>query len=106
MGVTALWTAARYRIPFLIIVANNRSYGNSQNHQKTVAKQRGRSPENDWIGTNLDDPVIDLASTGRLQGLMGGGPVEDLSALPEALETAVREVEKGSGYILDVVVKP
>jgi thiamine pyrophosphate-dependent acetolactate synthase large subunit-like protein len=42
MGVTALWTAARYKIPLLIIVNNNRSFGNTQGHQERVAKQRDR----------------------------------------------------------------
>src|SRR5262249_31342361 len=36
MGVTALWTAAHYRIPLLIVVANNRSFFNDQLHQETM----------------------------------------------------------------------
>jgi len=32
MGVNAFWTAARYNIPILIIVANNRSYYNDELH--------------------------------------------------------------------------
>ena len=37
MGVTALWTAAHYRIPLLIVVANNRSFFNDELHQERVA---------------------------------------------------------------------
>ena len=37
MGVTALWTAAHYRIPLLIVVANNRSFFNDEVHQERVA---------------------------------------------------------------------
>ena len=37
MGASALWTAAHYVIPLLLIVNNNRSYGNDVGHQKTMA---------------------------------------------------------------------
>jgi len=105
MGVTALWTAARYSIPLLIIVVNNRSFGNSEGHQKMIAKQRGRHSENNWIGTRIDDPAVDLSKIARAQGLKAGGPFADMSELPEALSTAVKEVEKGSGYVLDILVE-
>ena len=42
MGVTALWTAAHYRIPLLIVVANNRSFFNDEVHQERVARMRNR----------------------------------------------------------------
>ena len=105
MGVTALWTAAHYSIPALIIVANNRSFGNSEGHQERLAKQRGRHPGNNWIGTRIDDPAIDLSKIARAQGLEAGGPFADISELPEALSTAVEEVEKGTGYVLDILVE-
>jgi len=41
MGVTALWTAAHYRIPCLLLVANNRSFYNDEMHQERVARERG-----------------------------------------------------------------
>ncbi|MEC8164937.1 MAG: thiamine pyrophosphate-dependent enzyme [Pseudomonadota bacterium] len=50
MGASALWTAAHYGIPLLLIVNNNRSYGNDVGHQKTMAENRGRPVENKWIG--------------------------------------------------------
>ena len=34
MGVSALWTAAHYRIPLLLVVANNRSFFNDELHQE------------------------------------------------------------------------
>jgi thiamine pyrophosphate-dependent acetolactate synthase large subunit-like protein len=42
MGVTALWTAAHYRIPLLFVVANNRSFFNDELHQERVARMRNR----------------------------------------------------------------
>ena len=39
MGVTALWTAVHYRIPGLMVIANNRSFFNDEMHQERVAKE-------------------------------------------------------------------
>src|SRR5262249_30357441 len=49
MGASAIWTAARYRIPLLVIINNNKSYFNDELHQQLVANQRGRDPANRWI---------------------------------------------------------
>lgn len=46
MGSSALWTAARYRLPLLAIISNNASYYNDEVHQERVAKHRGRPVEN------------------------------------------------------------
>ena len=60
MGVTAIWTAVHYRIPLLIVVANNRSFYNDEVHQERMAVNRGRPVENKWIGQRISDPDIDL----------------------------------------------
>ena len=84
MGVTALWTAVRYRIPLLMVVANNRSFYNDEVHQERMARQRGRPVENKWIGQRLADPEIDIAGLARAQGAHGFGPITDGSALAAA----------------------
>ncbi len=71
MGATALWTAAHYRIPLLIVVANNRSFYNDEVHQERVARMRNRPVENKWIGQRISDPDIDLAALARAQGAVG-----------------------------------
>ena len=71
MGVNALWTAAHYHIPLLIVVANNRSYFNDEVHQERVALQRGRPVENRWVGQRIDDPAPDLATLARLARAAG-----------------------------------
>ena len=75
MGVTALWTAAHYRIPLLMVIANNRSFFNDELHQERVARMRNRPVENRWIGQRISDPDIDLAAMARAQGAQGFGPV-------------------------------
>jgi thiamine pyrophosphate-dependent acetolactate synthase large subunit-like protein len=106
MGVNALWTAAHYRIPLLVIVANNRSYHNCEVHQYRVAKLRNRSIENNWIGQRIDDPQIDLAGLACTQGLEAEGPISDFADLSEALQRAVGKVEKGYAYVIDVIISP
>ncbi len=106
MGSQALWTAARYRLPLLIIVNNNRSFFNDEIHQQRVAERRGRPVENKWIGQRIDDPAPDLAALARAQGLQGEGPVTDMSDLPAALGRGFEAVARGATWVIDVVVAP
>jgi thiamine pyrophosphate-dependent acetolactate synthase large subunit-like protein len=104
MGVTALWTAVRYRIPLMVIVANNRSYYNDEVHQQTVARLRGRLPENKWIGQKIIEPEIDLAAMARAQGAEAIGPIASFSELEAALRIAVDRVADGQVFVIDAVV--
>ena len=42
MTSNALWTAAKYQIPLLVVVLNNRSYYNDEEHQERMARARQR----------------------------------------------------------------
>ncbi len=106
MGVTALWTATHYRIPLLIVVANNRSFYNDEVHQERVARMRGRPVENKWIGQRIADPDIDVAALARAQGALGFGPVEDASKLAGTFAEAIAAVENGAVAVVDVRVEP
>ena len=106
MGVTALWTAAHYRIPCLLLVANNRSFYNDEMHQERVARERGRPVENKWIGQRIDEPDIDLAAMARAQGALGIGPVKEISALKASLAEAMKAVQGGAVCVVDVRVMP
>jgi thiamine pyrophosphate-dependent acetolactate synthase large subunit-like protein len=106
MGATALWTAVHYRIPLLVVVANNRSFYNDEVHQERVARARNRPVENKWIGQRLSDPDIDLAAMGQAQGAAGFGPVEDAAALPGIFAEAVAVVRAGGVAVVDVRVMP
>jgi thiamine pyrophosphate-dependent acetolactate synthase large subunit-like protein len=106
MGVTALWTAAHYQIPLLVVVANNRSFYNDEVHQERMARARNRPVENKWIGQRLSDPDIDLAAMGQAQGAVGFGPVEDAALLPSVLADAVAAVRAGAVAVVDVRVLP
>jgi thiamine pyrophosphate-dependent acetolactate synthase large subunit-like protein len=106
MGVTALWTAAHYRIPLLLIVANNRSFYNDEVHQERVARMRDRPVGNKWIGQRVSDPSIDLAAIGRAQGALGWGPIVQLADLASTLATALQAAIAGNVAVVDVHVEP
>lgn len=106
MGATALWTAAHYRIPLLVVVANNRSFFNDELHQERVARMRNRPVENRWIGQRMSDPDIDLAAMARAQGAEGFGPVTRSEDLPAIFRKAISAVENGAVALVDVRVEP
>jgi thiamine pyrophosphate-dependent acetolactate synthase large subunit-like protein len=106
MGVTALWTAAHYGIPCLVLVANNRSFFNDELHQERVAKERSRPVENRWIGQRISGPDIDLAMMARAQGAEGIGPITKVSELKPAIEKGIQAARNGAVCVVDVRVAP
>jgi thiamine pyrophosphate-dependent acetolactate synthase large subunit-like protein len=106
MGNTAVWTAARYEIPCLMIVCNNRSFYNDERHQGRIALQRGRPEENRWIGQRIGDPDVDVAGMARSLGAVGIGPVTDPAALQPAVEEGIRTVQAGRPCVIDAHVLP
>jgi thiamine pyrophosphate-dependent acetolactate synthase large subunit-like protein len=106
MGVTALWTAAHYRIPLLIVVANNRSFFNDELHQERVARMRSRPVQNRWVGQRIAEPDIDLVAMARAQGAQGFGPVSAIADLAPTFEKAIAAVEAGHLAVVDVRVEP
>jgi len=106
MGCSAIWTAAHYKIPLLILVANNQSFYNDELHQERMARMRNRPVENKWIGQRMDDPELDLAMIARGQGAVGLGPVKDAADLEGVFREAVAELEAGKVVVVDVRVLP
>ncbi len=104
MGVTALWTAVRNRIPLFLVIANNRSFFNDELHQERVARERGRPIENRWIGQAIRDPDIDLAAMARAQGATGFGPLAEPKNLARVLGEAAAAARAGRVAVVDVRV--
>lgn len=105
MGLTALWTAARYELPLLVVVANNSSFYNDEVHQDRMARVRNRPVENAHIGMRMEGPEPDLAQLARGQGLEGFGPVTTAEELGATLERAVELVLSGRPTVVDVRVE-
>ena len=104
---SALWTAAHHEIPLLIVMFNNRSYGNSENHQRTISEMRRRPTHTSGIGTRIENPPVDFATLARGFGIHGEGPIEEPKDIRPALERAVGYVkEKNSCALVDVITQP
>jgi len=104
---SALWTAAHHQLPLLVVMFNNRSYYNSEEHAIEVARVRERPVANAGIGTRLDSPPVDFAGLARAYGLYGEGPIEHPAAIRPALERALRVVkDQGTLALVDIVMQP
>jgi thiamine pyrophosphate-dependent acetolactate synthase large subunit-like protein len=103
MSINALWTAAKYRLPVMFLINNNRSYMNDELHQERVALARGRNPANAWVGQRLDDPAPDFAGLARAQGVEAFGPIDTVEALTDVLEKAVKVLDSGRPCLVDVL---
>jgi thiamine pyrophosphate-dependent acetolactate synthase large subunit-like protein len=107
MTSSCLWTAAKHRIPVLMVLHNNQSYYNSEEHGIEVAKFRSRPVENAGIGTHVDDPEVDFAKMAQSFGVHGEGPIRRTADLRPALERALKYVkEKQLPALVDVVSEP
>ena len=106
MSNTAIWTAVHYRIPLLIVVANNRSFFNDELHQERIARIRSRPVENRWIGQRISEPDIDMAALACSQGAKGFGPITKTGDLVATFEQAIAAVEGGEVAVVDVRVEP
>ena len=106
MTSNALWTAARYNIPLLTIVFNNRSYYNDEEHQERMAVRRERPVENKGIGIHIKDPAPDLAAIARAFSVEGFGPITEPDQLGSALDKAIAVVQTGRPAVVDVVAQP
>jgi thiamine pyrophosphate-dependent acetolactate synthase large subunit-like protein len=107
MTSSAIWTAAKHRIPLLMVMHNNQSYYNSEEHGIEVAKFRKRPVENAPIGTHVDDPAIDFAMMAKSFGVNSEGPIRNPADLRPAIERGVKYVkEKQMPYLVDVIAEP
>jgi thiamine pyrophosphate-dependent acetolactate synthase large subunit-like protein len=90
-----------------MVLHNNQSFYNSEEHGIEVAKFRNRPVENAGIGTHVDDPEVDYAKMAQSFGVHAEGPIRRTSELRPALERALRYVkEKQLPALVDVISEP
>jgi thiamine pyrophosphate-dependent acetolactate synthase large subunit-like protein len=106
MTSNALWTAAKYEIPLLVVVLNNRSYYNDEEHQERMARWRQRPVENKGVGIRIEDPAPDLAAIARAVSVAGFGPVTEPNELGRTLDKAIEVVDSGKPAVVDVITQP
>ncbi len=101
-----LWTLSHHKLPALIIMNNNRTYYNSEEHQTNVAKHRGRKISNAGIGTEIANPHIDFVYLAKSMGVHGIGPIESLKDVRPALEEAISIIESQQVPVLvDIITE-
>ncbi|WP_161140584.1 thiamine pyrophosphate-binding protein [Propylenella binzhouense] len=103
MAPGAIWSAAHHRVPLLMVILNNRSWGNDELHQREVAEHRGRAVANAHIGQRTYDPDADLAGVARSFGAWAKGPIFDPAEIAGALREAITEVKAGRVAVVEVV---
>jgi len=107
MTAGALYTAAHHKIPLLIVMHNNQSFYNSEEHNIQIAKFRSRPVENAGIGTHVDNPAVDFRKVAEGFGVFAVGPVRRAEDLRPALENALAVVKnKKLPALVDVVSAP
>ncbi len=97
----ALWTMARYEVPVITIVCNNRSYDEPRNN---IFMKGGRAAQakKDMI-CYLGSPDVEFADLARAYGVRAE-KVSHPGELEPALKRAVAATREGKPYLLDVHV--
>ncbi len=96
---SGFWTMARYGLPILTVVWNNRNY---QTVRTNFARWGGNMAEmNKYPETFLGDPDIDFVLLARAQGIEGQH-VNEPGDLDKALKRAKEAQASGDPYLLDV----
>lgn len=101
----ALWVAAKYEIPILIVMFNNRAYYNDWDHQIQVARERGTDEARAHIGMDLFGPDPDFAMLARSMGCWAEGPIDDPDAVGPALRRAIEVVKSGKPALVDIITR-
>jgi acetolactate synthase-1/2/3 large subunit len=101
----ALWVAAKYQIPMLIVMHNNRAYYNDWAHQIRMAQIRGTDEARAHIGMDLFGPEPDFGAMARSMGCYGEGPIDKPADIKPALKRAIAEVKKGRVALVDTITQ-
>ena len=102
----ALWTAAKYQVPILIVMQNNRAYHQEVMWFQRAALMRNRSLELTQEGFGLGPPDIDFAKLAESLGVGSSGPISDPKDLAAAIRRGIDVVKRGEPYLIDVVTQP
>jgi len=100
-SASGFWTMARYDIPVLTVVWNNRNY---QTVRNGFAEFGGRmAATGQYHGMHLGDPDIDYVALAASQGV-GGERVEAAADLSTALRRGTQVTRDGRPYLVEVLI--
>ncbi len=98
-SASGFWTQARYEIPVLTVVSNNRNY---QTVRRAYYRYKGlMTKSNQYTGMYLGDPDINFVELAKSQGV-AGEKVNESSELESALRRGVEATREGRPYVVDV----
>lgn len=101
-GAQALWTAARYEVPVLVVIWNNRAY---QANRRYLDQYGGRAAATGrYIGCSLTPPDVDHVAICKGYGVEAER-VDDPAALGAALDRGLRATTEGRPFVLDVRIR-
>lgn len=104
--VESLWTAARYEVPVLIIVMNNRSYDNErnriQNNSPLLSNQDTRDLWKD-VTCYLGDPLVDFAGLARSFGIEARNATTP-AELRKSLRRGTAVLREGRPFLIDAAI--
>ena len=98
-----LWIAAKYEIPMLCLMYNNRAYYNDWAHQISVANKRGTDPDRAYIGMDLEGPAPDFAHIARGMDWWAEGPIMNPGNIQPAVREALKVVKSGKPALVDII---
>jgi benzoylformate decarboxylase len=98
-SAAGFWTHARYEIPVLTVVSNNRNYQTVRGAYYRYGGQMAQ--QNQYTGMYLGDPDISFAELAKSQGV-AGEKVNESSELEAALQRGVEATREGRPYVVDV----
>ena len=98
-SASGFWTMARYSIPVLTIVWNNRNY---QTVRHGFSRFKGKmEATGHYAGMYLGDPDIDYVMLARSQGV-DGAKAENASEFESALTRGMEATRSGEAFVIDV----
>ena len=96
-GIQGLWTLAKYRVPLLVIVFNNRAYMAVKNQFRGSEERIRIAAE---MGAEIVGPDVNFARLAETFGIFG-----ERVEQPEAIEPALkRALEQNGPALLDVLI--
>ncbi len=100
-SASAFWTMARYSVPVLTVVWNNRNY---QTVRHAYSRYRGKMEQTGhYAGMYIGAPEINFVKLAESQGV-AGEQVTKGADLEAALKRGVKAARDGKPYLIDVVI--
>ncbi|MCP4001930.1 MAG: thiamine pyrophosphate-binding protein [Gammaproteobacteria bacterium] len=102
--IEALWTAARYEIPVIMVVFNNHSYDGERGRIKLIS-QLARENKDAWkdMSCYLGNPDINYVDIAR--GFeIAGSKLEKPGQIQKVMKRAIAATREGRPYIIDASI--